>query len=537
MALFGFLKRKKDEEKEPAEKKGFWGRGKDVGKAAGGIAGIFQRKKKVEEKEEAEPVAEAETAGVAKDVGASESALVGMLTADQEKGERRTQAFESARIRRGKIAAGEMEPYQEVKVDSEDRLHYDTLAEQTLDLLVSIDKWSPEYARAHEVYAEAMGLERKGKIKEAIERLESIADILEERGTPKEVADKGAPEEVAGEKKGWKKLFGRGKGIVPAPGEVKGTGEPEKPVDEGDVRKIIVEADLGLSDIPSGSSERRYAGEELNKADEAMRQGDLKTAREHAMNAMRGVKKHQGLGSRAARELKKGVAGEIKRKGRETQWPFRRVGQQTIDAELNYWAKLRAKDLNLTPTGMGGEGYVLRPEERKILTEAIKAGVPIIGSKEVLVPTRGKEGGWFQQKQTQAYPKSLAEVKIDMRKGRIEEAEYKEKVWTERARRVEPFAAAAKGLVGMGKVERKMSLPSPVGPGIPARVYSASATAGGMPASMALAPARASTQIRRATIGMGGRAGAAMVLPIAQSKSLSVLPVRRKKAKGMYGRS
>ena len=521
MAIFGFFKKRPPEEEE--KKKGLFSRGAErAGGVGGAVAGIFRKKKKEEVKEEVEPVAAAESAGVYGEVGAAESKLAGMLVGEREKGERRTQAFESAKKRREAIATGEMEPYKDVKVDSEDRLHYDSLLGQVLELLKEAGKGTPEYARASVAYLEGIHLEREGKIGEAIEKLESIPDILEEQARPEEAAPGEEPK--AG---GLKKFFGRGKGIVPGPAapEMKREERVIKPEEPESAESMLARARKEVKRIPSGTPARKHAEDDLVLA---MSASTPEEKIQYAQNVLYEAATKGVGGPERARLRVEGVAGgEAKRLGREEKWPFRRVGQQTIEAELAYWVKLREEEL-LMEKGT----YVLRPEERKVLVESIKLGVPIVGIKEVLVSVPDSKGGLtlYQQKQTKPYPKPIAEVKVDMGKIRIGERELKEKVWKERVEHMKPVSAAVGGLMSMGKVQTKMSLPSPTGPAVPSRVYTSMATAGGTPAAMSMAPStKATTQLRRATIGMGGRAGAAMMIPAAQSKALSVLPARRKR--------
>src|SRR4030042_1196597 len=180
MAILGFFKKRPPEEEE--KKKGLFSRGAErAGGVGGAVAGIFRKKKKEEVNEEVEPVAAAESAGVYGEVGAAESKLAGMLVGEREKGERRIQAFESAKRRKEAIATGEMEPYKEGKVDREARLRYNALIGHVLGIMKEANKDTPEYARASAVYLEGTHLEREGKLKEAIDTLESIPAILGEQ--------------------------------------------------------------------------------------------------------------------------------------------------------------------------------------------------------------------------------------------------------------------------------------------------------------------------------------------------------------------
>lgn len=288
------------------------------------------------------------------------------------------------------------------------------------------------------------------------------------------------------------------------------------------------------------AAEAQYASGEIAVATTMMKQavsileGCMEEARPDISSEIPSEGLRQSLGSGASRmeQLAKGQAARVHTAGakgvgraegavesfREGRRQASASTQAHVDQEVGIWRHYKARELVVKE-----DDLIISPADRKVLEEAVAQGVPLVGSKEVSVQTETKSGYPVTTKRTQAYAKSIAELKVDMRKTRIEESEYKKKVWDERVERMRLVAAMAGRLVEMGKVETKMGFPSPTGPAVPARVY-----AGGMMPSASMPAAQAvvggMSKMRQVSTP---RSPAASMVPVPQTRALSVLPTRR----------
>ena len=219
------------------------------------------------------------------------------------------------------------------------------------------------------------------------------------------------------------------------------------------------------------------------------------------------------VGSKGIAQAKEAVSGIRERRREDAA-----ATQAHVDQEIATWIHYRARALVVKEHEL-----VLSPSDRKVLTQAVLQGIPLVGSKEASVQTETATGHMVTTKQIQPYAKSILELQVDIRKGKIEESELKRKIWDERMERIKPVAAMAGRLVEMGKVETKMGFPSPTGPAVPARVYaSGMMPSGGMPAAQAMVGGM--SKMRQVA---APRSPAASMIPVPQTRALSVLPTRR----------
>lgn len=245
-----------------------------------------------------------------------------------------------------------------------------------------------------------------------------------------------------------------------------------------------------------------------------------------------GLRQSLGTGASRVEQLARGQASRAQAAGtkgigraegavesfREKRREASSLTQSHIDQEITMWRHYKSRELAVEE-----DEVVVSPADQKVLEEAVVQGVPLLGIKEVSVRMESRSGYPVMAKQNQPYAKSVAELKVDMRKTSIEEAEYKKKVWDERMERVKSVAAMAGRLSEMGKVQTKMGFPSPTGPAIPARVYASGMMAsGGMPVAQAMVGGM--SKMRQVS---APRSPAASMIPVPQTRALSVLPTRR----------
>jgi len=157
-----------------------------------------------------------------------------------------------------------------------------------------------------------------------------------------------------------------------------------------------------------------------------------------------------------------------------------------LDSEIDKWREYKAESLGWPAADR--KDYPISHGHIRILKEAVKTGIPILGIKEGIRqrPERTQSGGWTTVNETVRgpYARPIQEIKIELDR----EAQRKNQRTMEK---LEPWVKAGRAFVEFGKPGGGASLGRipPVGPSVPAQLYSARPTgAGGIPAAAALIP-------------------------------------------------